>query len=959
MAKQTRASLEEDLTFLFENPNAEDDLLKRYLQCVVWTDRFRGFRSIVHDSGPKAGGNLWGHILNGVFVMESLKKLLGLTLEDRKILFAAYTLHDINKILQDRRGESFGRLAISENLEEMAAQLGIPDFFPEYRNERNWARITGLVQRHSGQLGYGTDSLFSGAALDDRFKRLLRIVQAVDKLDNSSSVEERRFKDEVLERINASLQEREPLRWIHHRLPENRGLLTNVIHNRTVEVLEARGATPVLFYGDGVAYLWPCSKEFPDAEELGREVAGKCVGFLRTCQVKNFTAYVKKGPQGIKVDGAVLEMGVPFGEIWTTIRALVAKSKSIDLAQKYIDEAATKYRAIYGENGQVPEWSIPERDEVGRTGELLRSYYIFLKKHFSKQFKAPWPILYDLVELPREDWELCDFFDPNYARGYLVAGALARAGKEVSPDGISRKIVHHAESQLFSKKQPLNRGDSGTGESEWSGDEKGLAKYVESRLQFSFAPPPGAFGEVVERYRTAPFSSCCFCAADEETGAWTAGDSPPWIKPQKFSNRRPGGGKERSGSDRNPVVKGICPICKLQYKLEKLSDPVSVETPTHYLHLFPVTYVTRTQLQILRQEQAQLLGREGTFFLQMTKALEILRETGQYRLPFKVGKKFGLVTPRFSETIGAYLPLSLHEAGDNDTMRYLALVLDTLLIQRVLGLKALLTEQPLPPLGPGEFGLVYLDGISPLLRGLLGDDPDFSAERVANLWLRLAGENGTGGLLRVAGILWKKGKLEEKLLLIRSLADSPWRLFWEIDRLVERKAEKNEAKARNLIGEVMPHVRTLVDAVWKGGGKRVSIIQDLANKAWEGRILPQGSYSRNALQRPLQMIFNELERKSPHATLADLRAALVEKIFNHLERTANEGYKPGRTKFGKVREYVEAFFRDLLEGQYKGSLAHLLKDRKLIVAAYTCFLREAMDLSFQKKRDTAAPAVNG
>src|SRR5690242_18815305 len=80
---------------------------------------------------------------------------------------------------------------------------------------------------------------------------------AADNLDLSHTLNEQKFKAGFVTAVN-KIAERQ-WQWVTHRLGENRGLLTNLIHNQVVAYLKERypNLVDLLYYPDGVAYLLP------------------------------------------------------------------------------------------------------------------------------------------------------------------------------------------------------------------------------------------------------------------------------------------------------------------------------------------------------------------------------------------------------------------------------------------------------------------------------------------------------------------------------------------------------------------------------------------------------------------------------------------------------------------------------------------------------------------------------
>ena len=97
------------INFLFGIPESKDAVFHDYVQCVA-NDGLLPYKSKIQH-GKKAGEPLYNHVLNGIFVLEQLRPLLNLSDEETKILFTAFTIHDINKVTEGQL--AYERLATS------------------------------------------------------------------------------------------------------------------------------------------------------------------------------------------------------------------------------------------------------------------------------------------------------------------------------------------------------------------------------------------------------------------------------------------------------------------------------------------------------------------------------------------------------------------------------------------------------------------------------------------------------------------------------------------------------------------------------------------------------------------------------------------------------------------------------------------------------------------------------
>lgn len=116
-------------------------------------------------------------------------------------------------------------------------------------------------------------------------------------------------------------------------------------------------------------------------------------------------------------------------------------------------------------------------------------------------------------------------------------------------------------------------------------------------------------------------------------------------------------------------------------------------------------------------------------------------------------------------------------------------------------------------------------------------------------------------------------------------------------------------------------------------------LQELAEIAWKGGLRGR-SLRKNSLMTPLDEIFKKLGHHSEAMDMETLRAATIEDIFEHLERIADQKYRPGQKKWQATQSFVNGFFENIYEGVYAGKLHKLLADEKLLRSAYMFYIRE-------------------
>jgi len=896
----------------------------------------------IYQGGKKAGQSVYVHFVNGVFTAERLRPLVGLSDVEARVLYSAYSVHDINKLVEGA-GKSFNTVAIKETVLAELECISVPDFFPAYQDYVE--DITWLVRYHSGHYSTAAEGLIPALNLyrlgRERVQEVLGpLMRALDVLELSATLEERTHKVQFLLKLNEVSEAQ--YAFVTHQVTEQRGLLTNLVHNAVSDHLAERySLVPLLFYPDGVAYLTEAgnvpSLTGEDLSAVGRAVAQAAAGMSRG----EFAKFIRSGNQGITVDRQCLELGVPFEEIWNVIYNHVAvkvtgrRFKIEDMEAKARNDLAAKAAGAKYE-AQKPLI----QDLLGRlalypatqggmgAGELLRSYYIFLNDHFKRQVGDAWPYLYAWLDAPPEEAVRYDLLDPRYQRAYVLAGDL---GLEIDP--LYERILDDG-AKLMSPVEDEGLGDYAT-----------LAEYTRRTIHFSFGGERQVdFQAALTAYVENNHRQCCYCGADFPTSKWMAPVAPANVTVQSFSNRLPGGASSEP-------KKYVCDICRLQFTLERLTHRAMKGIKTMYLHLYPYTFYTDVFLQALRGEVRGLLAQDtSVVFPLVGEAFDAFLADNRLDLVMttrnKQGKPYqnGLVLPQHARTISNVLIFPLNCPGDNDSEQFLFGLQNALLIQRFFGCKAILTDSAMPVLGRDEFADLFVDNAPLGFEGLLPQD-DFDRTTLDRLWVDVL------ALHRLRSRLYNPQREENPLLtLAQAMTGGRLALFYAADRLVEHKASQGQPgktvrtwRGISSAQQILPDLRGLTK-----GEETVKQLETLAQMAWAGRIIGR-SLERNALLKPFDMLLSGLEQKPASFGLDTLRAQLTEDIFRHLEAIASDEYKPGRTKREKVKGYVAAFFDGVLGEAYNGNATKLLASSKALRSAYLFYLRERIPMKTREK----------
>ena len=952
MAKQ-KSDAEKLVLFAFGSDT--DDLFRTYVEEIV-NGKLREYQKII-QWGAKAGQSLYLHILNGICVLERLRPILDLDDIEVQVLFSAFSVHDLNKLDQfQNEKHSFNYLANAKNVNAALTNLEMERVFPEWQDYLKDIEV--LVRAHSRyhntydetlDLNYNPYSLERNRLL----KYLIPIIRAMDVIDLSKTLEESAKKQDFLKEIN-SLHDIK-YKFVYHKVSEQRGIFTNLLHNEIVKYLEAeKRLLPLLYYPDGVAYLVDEDRDVRITQDEVITIGNRVIGRIKEITYDEFRKFITSENQGIKVDEKCLVLGVSFAEIWNEVRNKINRKKyDIDDMNAKNLEQLEKARNKLGGTEQKPDvvnielqdtqlnlfkpqnlideilssedaYLLPPDDNAIRLGELVRTYYIFLSKHYFKKPANAWEHIYSLLKLPSvTEGVTCHqqygIFDTLYYRGYIIGRDLYNADRDF--DEIYELIVRDGSQILADSQSKL--------ETPQSENEFGiLVDYIRKYVDFDFAINRGRnFTTNLKRYVKDNHVQCSTCGSEFDTDSWGKTNVPANIKVQQFSNRL------RGGSSNEPVRR-VCTVCRIQYMLDKLCYNVTKNTTTFFLHLYPPSFFTDVLINAFKAAQERLLNADfSSIGLDTSKVFSTYRKDGKLELEFKWEKNKGNPLPKFSEAFGNILTIPVNTQGNKHTEKILSAIENTLIYQRFLGCRAVLTDSSIPLFSSTDNHL-FIDHIPLPLRGWLPRN-SLNREEAQLVFNQLQ---------HLCEIQAKIGTDDytDLIRLIRTLNSNILELYYVTHHMIKRKHAGNEQKQiQKQIRTVRNTAEPIANIVAMKGEKPIMIhIQELACIAWEGS-LRGDTLNDNSLARALDVAFKSLKRWSrvqEHETKEVARAILSQDIERAIKRTTEEPYF-GKKKLSNISQFVTVLFDRIYEEDYQGNLTHFLDNRNRIRAAYLHFIK--------------------
>jgi CRISPR-associated protein Csc3 len=414
------------------------------------------------------------------------------------------------------------------------------------------------------------------------------------------------------------------------------------------------------------------------------------------------------------------------------------------------------------------------------------------------------------------------------------------------------------------------------------------------------------------------------------------------ITVQSFSNRLRGGPGEPK--------KYICAVCQLQFMVEKLNYTEIRGEKTLYLHLYPYSFMTGPFIEGLRNTIRRITIEDTAvkaLNLNVPQGIndylshKIVNPTFRSRTKQDKPQPFGLYLPRYSETVSNLPIFPLNPSGDNDTEQFLFALWNALLLQRHFGVKVLLSNAAVAPLGATDIPDLYVDNIPLSCQGLLprNDYAEYKPDSdqpgpLEDLWLDVE------HLFKLRSVTTTVE--DQTPRLVRALMGNPLNIFYETEKLLDARVRGQEQGGLLtwLSQQAFPHVEKL--SINRGGSFMTQLsteLRQLAELAWQNRLIGS-SRKKNSLLFAVDEVFQKLRHPVELVDRETLKAAAAQDIFDHLYRLAPEGRKPGRPKQEAAKAFVDGWFNNVLEGVYRSNYRKMLGDEKLIRSAYLFYIRE-------------------
>lgn len=764
----------------------------------------------------------------------------------------------------------------------------------------------------------------------------------------------------TIQRELATLSNRTAQLTYHH-LAENRGVLTNFIHNAALAAMTHEHRVPLLYAPSGVVYLERkgAAPALPRVEEVAEATIARIQAVVGRA--------LRQTRNGIKRDGK----GIKYADYYwlffdlPSFILLGAQAVFDVIREGKASSAGKRFAKMREQNWLAPDVDLDLPDDL-RVDQLAEWCFLAEKQVAARLpgFDAAGVLL---QTLGLEDIEAAFRAVPrdNRAGGvgyrwYLAAGHYLKRHSGLDP-AAWRERIEQAASGLADAVGTAAQGHAVETGSDWDD----LRSYIERMLTLGSPGESGAdrstFIAEARRYEGAKRRGqgktqvCALCSSSYRVDKQR--EAAVLFAPQVYSNKRP--------LHSTDAIREICSICSMEMMLRQIlmnrsaaSGKQFEERCIRYLYFYPTYFFTPETLQILRRAY---VGLKNLSFTELRR--QLVARSGEVDLsPATLQRLEPLLlapTDEQEATRDRYIRLHFPEnepvtfffvglppgrdAKDAEAWVHPAFL--ALLFPLCLDAKVVASEASLPlMLEADEISeTVFLDAPHAAIGYLTQGQVRVNVDRVLPTLQRLA----VGYLINVdansrMGRTGYDYRWQDLPGVARALAESPLYAFHFLKKWQrqQRLDAISEAKARQYLTYA---------SYLSNGGMEMSHARELTLRY--RRFYRARRYNSNSILRPVSIAARTILEAEPR--LFD-QAGLTEAVVGELRSFAERAQREGLAFFprGSTHESREAAMRDFAEYMVSEIFCTAFRgDRSALRGKQLNLLKSACEVIYRAERE--------
>lgn len=867
------------------------------------------------------------HLLNAAVGGWTLVKLANLEELQQRLYLAAVTLHDLNKIVLKQLGNT--RMDGKEwdkyhhYFNIWAETLGLWKFI----SSEYWQDIAFLAQNAEDARGANlTLANFPDIKLSpEDLMNLAEFVRFADLLASMAHRPDSLYQENIRAIVRRRLKDKYVIR--HHRTIENRGLLTQIIHNAVLDKAREVGWIPFLFFPDGITYFASKDSEKLDLSNIVEIVRSQ---ILKTAD-KGLNRLIYRQPKGI------ISCKPDMKEVADVERA------SETLIKQIFNILGDKRTPVTGERREkirsIPEladldWNYPANLQVDRLAEGVRGLVDIFKEYYGVTEDQAIQSLLNALDMN----EYVETLKRIPALGGVPHGWYFLAGHYMGKHG-SLNDAELEDVMLKTIRQVIT---------EW-GKPEGITafafldSYIDQVLDISDSDKKHDFEKELNRYhrnkanrKREPICAVCNSAFDvrEEFSSYT---------------------NKRVTSLSKESLRGICTVCQAEKLLRtySLNRGLEADDDVIYLHLYPDYYFTPETALIMNRAYKSFAQ---NVFSDLDKELAKHNYDPKY-IPradvFRVGADSKENEKRRLEKVeypegqmhGYYLlgvPALFKKPTDTEVWHIPALL--TLIAPLTFGVKVVTSRLTLPPYDSGaDFKeTAILDGVHTYWQHGIKK----SSFRLDELLTAIPAAFAVYALTSQAYRDSRNFPVWNALNNVsQSLDTSPLYVFHYADRILENiKKEERKKKATQLSDpaiivskKLLNYYQLLIE--YYQGDNPMNMIQDLVDKYARFYRASGKNSSAYTRLRPLNIAAKVILESQPNTAENDLQLMIEGYLFSLVDgvlNNNNEGYIPSEVVKDKsqretvIQDFSQYFVKEVFQNYCRAERSLLRKNINLI-----------------------------
>lgn len=834
-----------------------------------------------------------------------------------RVVLAGVTLHDLNKMTgEDLQLQGQDAVAYEAALKTWGEKLGLWNYIgPEY-----WLDVAFLAQNAEAVRGSNT-SLVNyqdhDFVLDEsdltRLKEFVRLADLISsEAKRPESLTSMHGTDKVSAILKRVLNNQFELRY--HRTADNRGLLTQVIHNAAMEEAQQLGWKPFLFFPDGITYLAPTNSPHPDPSALPEKIRQM---LIHTVSDK-LDQLVTRGPTGMKFKDDFIALLDVQNAIQIATRRIFSIIKE---GKESVTEIRKDKTTVRSGTQRALDFTYQGSLNADRLSEgffgiskLLEEYYGGNREQHAERLISALG-LHDLLE----DFRAIDFTGGVGYPWYYIAGHYLKRNPGLSAEDLETRMNQASLEVVAALGDPEREPPFGF-----------LDAYVEAALHWGHQHSPTHFAAELQRYgnNKKPRSGERMCAICNSAIQVRADYST-------FSNKQVAGYTD--------AKRGICAMCQAEDLLRQftLGREIRNEGDVVFLHLYPTYYFTPLTAQLFRDAYSRF---QNVTFVDVIKPYQAANHQPEGLLEKDIFQVSGAPNPKrrlekvaySSNQLHGYYLLGVPYLGrdPSDTESWVMPPLLGMLATVLFGVKVVVSPSALPPFNSG----------ADFKETLIVDLPHhFWTHAMRKIHFRLDElKISLKALLAIYGLTSEAFQDSSGFTIwnqlggvARTLDSDPMLIFGYADRIMaQKKSPVGTEGMQPFMAEKLFRYHQDITSYYSkyspGGPDTMSMIEHIV-EAYAAFYRADG-FAAYARLRPFNIAVDVILDAPPELEKADLKLQIEGKLYALLDGMHDalaqgrfpKGYK-NENRIALVEHFANIMLDELLEGYCKGERALLRK----------------------------------